>query len=117
MITKDSVSISLNQPFDNNQAVLLANAWLKSQRLPVFDVVPDDVLLAGALIAHAIDKGQMYQGRAEGVVVAKSSKVGEVAVSKTYATGDKGRAISCFEQQALALIAHYRSGSIRVIRA
>lgn len=108
MLTLESVSLSLQMPFDNERAVMLANAWLKSQNLPDFDTVPDDVLLAGALIAEAVDNDEMYQGRSEGVVVSKSVKAGEVSTSKTYAGGVDGAPISANEQMALALIEPYK---------
>ncbi|WP_323841586.1 MULTISPECIES: hypothetical protein [unclassified Moraxella] len=107
MITLASVSLSLQTPFDNKRAVMLANAWLKQHRLVEFDDVPDDVLMAGALIAEAVADGDMYQGRSEGVVVSKSVKAGEVSTAKTYASGADGMAISANEQMALALIKPY----------
>lgn len=107
MITLTTVGISLQTPFDDELAVMLANSWLKSHNLPDFDAVPDDVLMAGALVAQAISDGEMYQGRQEGLVVSKSSKAGDVSVSKTYADGVDGRAISQKEQMALVLIAPY----------
>ena len=85
----------------------LANAWLAEKRLPPFEVAPPDVLMAGALVAQSIAKGEMYQGRTEGVVVSKSVKAGDVSSSKTYASGTDGEPISQAEQQALLLLAPY----------
>lgn len=90
-----------------NLSVMLANSWLAEKRLPPFEVAPPDVLMAGALIAQSIAKGEMYQGRTEGVVVSKSVKAGDVSSSKTYASGTDGEPISQAEQQALLLLAPY----------
>lgn len=90
-----------------NLSVMLANSWLAEKRLPSFEVAPPDVLMAGALIAQSIAKGEMYQGRTEGVVVSKSVKAGDVSSSKTYASGTDGEPISQAEQQALLLLAPY----------
>lgn len=92
---------------DANLSVMLANAWLAEKRLPPFKVAPPDVLMAGALIARSIAKGEMYKGRTEGVVVSKSVKAGDVSSSKTYASGTDGEPISQAEQQALLLLARY----------
>ena len=112
LITIDTVGASLNdiQWFglsDPNLAIMLANSWLAEKRLPPFEVAPPDVLMAGALIAQSIAKGEMYQGRTEGVVVSKSVKAGDVSSSKTYASGTDGEPISQAEQQALLLLAPY----------
>ena len=90
-----------------NLSVMLANSWLAEKRLPPFEVAPPDVLMAGALIAQSIAKGEMYKGRTEGVVVSKSVKAGDVSSSKTYASGTDGEPISQAEQQALLLLAPY----------
>ena len=90
-----------------NLSVMLANSWLAEKRLPPFEVAPPNVLMAGALIAQSIAKGEMYQGRTEGVVVSKSVKAGDVSSSKTYASGTDGEPISQAEQQALLLLAPY----------
>ena len=92
---------------DGHLSVMLANAWLSEKRLPTFEVAPPDVLMAGALIAQSIAKGEMYKGRTEGVVVSKSVKAGDVSSSKTYASGTDGEPISQAEQQALLLLAKY----------
>ena len=108
----ETVTASLNDANwaangDANLSVMLANAWLAEKRLPLFEVAPPDVLMAGALIAQSIAKGEMYQGRTEGVVVSKSVKAGDVSSSKTYASGTDGEPISQAEQQALLLLAPY----------
>ena len=108
----ETVTASLNDTqwfssSDPNLAIMLANAWLAEKRLPPFEVAPPDVLMAGALVAQSIAKGEMYQGRTEGVVVSKSVKAGDVSSSKTYASGTDGEPISQAEQQALLLLAPY----------
>lgn len=111
-LTIESVTASLQDANwasngNANLSVMLANSWLAEKRLPPFEVAPPDVLMAGALIAQSIAKGEMYQGRTEGVVVSKSVKAGDVSSSKTYASGTDGEPISQAEQQALLLLAPY----------
>ena len=108
----ETVTASLNDANwaangDGHLSVMLANSWLAEKRLPSFEIVPAEVLMAGALIAQSIAKGEMYQGRTEGVVVSKSVKAGDVSSSKTYASGTDGEPISQAEQQALLLLAPY----------
>ena len=112
LLTIESVTASLQDANwasngNANLSVMLANAWLAEKRLPPFEVAPPDVLMAGALVAQSIAKGEMYQGRTEGVVVSKSVKAGDVSSSKTYASGTDGEPISQAEQQALLLLAKY----------
>ena len=112
LLTIESVTASLQDANwasngNANLSVMLANAWLAEKRLPPFEVTPPDVLMAGALVAQSIAKGEMYQGRTEGVVVSKSVKAGDVSSSKTYASGTDGEPISQAEQQALLLLAPY----------
>lgn len=112
LLTIESVTASLQDANwasngNANLSVMLANSWLAEKRLPPFEVAPPNVLMAGALIAQSIAKGEMYQGRTEGVVVSKSVKAGDVSSSKTYASGTDGEPISQAEQQALLLLAPY----------
>lgn len=112
LLTIESVTASLQDANwasngNANLSVMLANAWLAEKRLPPFEIAPPNVLMAGALIAQSIAKGEMYQGRTEGVVVSKSVKAGDVSSSKTYASGTDGEPISQAEQQALLLLAPY----------
>lgn len=112
LLTIESVTASLQDANwasngNENLSVMLANAWLAEKRLPPFEVAPPDVLMAGALVAQSIAKGEMYRGRTEGVVVSKSVKAGDVSSSKTYASGTDGEPISQAEQQALLLLAPY----------
>ena len=112
LLTIESVTASLQDANwasngNANLFVMLSNSWLAEKRLPPFEVAPPNVLMAGALIAQSIAKGEMYQGRTEGVVVSKSVKAGDVSSSKTYASGTDGEPISQAEQQALLLLAAY----------
>ena len=112
LLTIESVTASLQDANwasngNANLSVMLANAWLAEKRLPLFEIAPPDVLMAGALIAQSIAKGEMYQGRTEGVVVSKSVKAGDVSSSKTYASGTDGEPVSQAEQQTLLLLAPY----------
>ena len=112
LLTIESVTASLQDANwasngNANLSVMLSNSWLAEKRLPPFEVAPPNVLMAGALIAQSIAKGEMYQGRTEGVVVSKSVKAGDVSSSKTYASGTDGEPISQAEQQALLLLAAY----------
>ena len=70
--------------------------------------IPEEEAQAGALIAQAIQEGAIFAGRTEAKVVSKSVKAGDVATSKTYATGVDVDPISAEEQQALMLISSYR---------
>ena len=112
-VTAETIAASLNDvdwsaAGNEQQAVLLANAWLNQHRLPTYtDDVPNEILAAGAYIAKEVIAGTMYQGRTEGAVVSKSVKAGSVSSSKTYASGVDGQAMSAGESMALALIAPY----------
>lgn len=111
-VTSDTVTTVLGADWsalgNEAQAVLMANAWLNEQRLPTYtDVVPEQILAAGAYIAQEVIAGNMYQGRKDGLITSKSVKAGSVSSSKTYASGVDGQAISAGEQMALALIAPF----------
>lgn len=90
------------------RAVLMANTWLTNLRLPEFDPVPDDVIQAGAEIAREAAAGNIYGSKETGVL-SKSVNADGVSSSKTYS--ESSRAISAGESFALALLAHYMSGS------
>lgn len=113
-VTAETIAASLDDidwsaTGNEQQAVLLANAWLNKQRLPDYEVVPTEILAAGAYIAKEVIAGNMYQGRTEGVLASKSVKAGSVSSSKTYASGADGQAMSAGESMALALIAPYKT--------
>jgi hypothetical protein len=113
-VTSETIAASLNDvdwsaTGNEQQAVLMANAWLNEQRLPTYaDDVPNEILAAGAYIAQEVIAGTMYQGRTEGVLASKSVKAGSVSSSKTYASGVDGQAISAGESMALVLIKPFK---------
>ncbi len=92
----------LNLPNADDDTLLAVNAWLS--RHNITKPYHDNVKQAGRLIAKAYLAGELYQARTEGVVVSKSSKAGDVSVSKTYANGTDGQAMGQFEMIALDLI-------------
>ena len=112
-VTSETIAASLNDvdwsaTGSEQQAVLMANAWLNEQRLPTYtNDVPTEILAAGAYIAKEVIAGTMYQGRKDGLITSKSVKAGPVTSSKTYASGVDGQAMSAGESMALALIAPY----------
>lgn len=112
-VTNDTVTDVLGADWaasgNEQQAVLMANAWLNEQRLPTYtDDVPNEILAAGAYIAQEVIAGTMYQGRSEGVLASKSVKAGSVSSSKTYASGVDGQAMSAGESMALVLIKPFK---------
>ena len=112
-VTSDTVTTVLGADWsatgNEQQAVLMANAWLNEQRLPTYtDDVPNEILAAGAYIAQEVIAGTMYQGRSEGVLASKSVKAGSVSSSKTYASGVDGQAMSAGESMALVLIKPFK---------
>lgn len=90
------------------RAVLMANTWLTNLGLPEFDPAPDDVIQAGAEIAREAAAGKIYGSKETGVL-SKSVNADGVSSSKTYA--ESARTISAGESFALALLAHYLTGS------
>ena len=114
-VTSTTIAASLNDIDwaalgNEQQAVLMANAWLNEQRLPTYtDDVPNEILAAGAYIAKEVIAGTMYQGRKEGVLASKSVKAGSVSSSKTYASGVDGQAMSAGESMALVLIKPFKA--------
>lgn len=112
-VTNESVSAILGPDWgaagNEQQAVLMANAWLNEQRLPTYaDDVPNEILAAGAYIAKEVIAGNMYQGRKDGLITSKSVKAGSVSSSKTYASGVDGQAMSAGESMALVLIKPFK---------
>ena len=90
------------------RAVLMANTWLSNLGLPEFDPVPDDVIQAGAEIAREAAAGNIYGSKETGVL-SKSVNADGVSSSKTYS--ESSRTISAGESFAMALLAHYLTGS------
>ncbi|MCG7412840.1 hypothetical protein MHK07_10080 [Moraxella nonliquefaciens] len=91
----------------DEQTVVIVNAWLNKHKIRAFDTIPDPIKQAGRYIAKAWLDGDLFTTRTEGQVISKSSKAGDVSVSKTYADGQIGQAMSQNEQIALALIEPY----------
>ncbi|UNU74112.1 hypothetical protein LU293_04240 [Moraxella nasovis] len=93
---------------DKPRILLIINAYLKNKGVRFTgDEVPEPIKQAGVELAQAFIKGELLAGRDEGVVVSKSSKAGEVSVSKSYAGGADGQAMGQHEMIALALIEPY----------
>ena len=116
MITLDDLSDIKGA---DSQTLVIVNAWLNKRHLKRFDDVPEPIRQAGRYIAQAWLDGDLFVARTEGVVTSKSSKAGDVSVSKTYADGEQGQAMSQNEQIALALIEPYVQkslGSLPVVR-
>lgn len=90
------------------RAVLMANTWLTNLGLPEFNPVPDEVIQAGAEIALEAAAGNIYGSKETGVL-SKSVDADGVSSSKTYA--ESSRTISAGESFAMALLAHYLTGS------
>ena len=96
----------------DEQTVVIVNAWLNKHKIRAFDTIPDPIKQAGRYIARAWLDGDLFATRTEGQVISKSSKAGDVSVSKTYADGEQGQAMSQNEQIALALIEPYLQKSL-----
>ncbi len=98
-----------------SRSVLMANTWLTNLKLPVFETVPGDVVLAGAEVAKEAAAGKLYQAKETGVL-SKSVNADGVSTSKTYS--ETSRSISAGESFALALLARYLgSGQAKIVRA
>mgnify|MGYP000853158391 CR=1 FL=1 len=90
-VTIDSVTQSLGPDWagsgDANLAVTQANAWLRAKRLRQFEVIPEDVLLAGAYAAQMAAKSELYKDRTDGVVKSERVKADTVEVQTEYVAG------------------------------
>ena len=90
-VTIESVTTQLGPNWqgdgDANLAVTQANAWLRAKRLHQFEVIPEDVLLAGAYAAQLAAKGELYKDRADGVVKSERVKADTVEVQTEYVAG------------------------------
>lgn len=117
MLTITHIQEALDGLDDSEQKRTLAvvNSYIKNKGVrltnPTYidDVlqVPQDIVLAGVELANAFNAGELYAGRDEGIVTSKSSRAGEVSVSKTYADGENGQAISKEQMIADALLEPY----------
>lgn len=92
---------------DKAVVLMVVNSYLINKGVKFVGNVPEPIKQAGLELAHAFMDGELLAGRTEGVVVSKSSKAGDVSVSKTYATGVDGQAMGKREMIALALIQPY----------
>lgn len=90
-VTIESVTTQLGPNWqgdgDANLAVTQANAWLRARPLRQFEVIPEDVLLAGAYAAQLAAKGELYKDRADGVVKSERVKADTVEVQTEYVAG------------------------------
>ncbi|WEH89792.1 hypothetical protein PX669_05765 [Acinetobacter soli] len=90
-VTIESVTTQLGPNWqgdgDANLAVTQANAWLRAKPLRQFEVIPEDVLLAGAYAAQLAAKGELYKDRADGVVKSERVKADTVEVQTEYVAG------------------------------
>lgn len=90
-VTIESVTTQLGPNWqgdgDANLAVTQANAWLRAKRLRQFEVIPEDVLLAGAYAAQMAAKGELYKDREDGVVKSERVKADTVEVQTEYVAG------------------------------
>lgn len=119
-VTSDNVTTVLGADWalagNETLAILMANAWLNQYRLPIYtDVVPIEIITAGAYIAQEFIAGNMYQSSTEGVVTSKTVKVGEVSTSKTFSSNDVSQLLTVGEQIANTLIAPYLLGMVVVV--
>lgn len=91
----------------DERTLLIVNAYLAKKGVKITDEMPQAIKQAGIELATAFTKGELLAGRTEGVVTSKSSKAGDVSVSKTYADGVDGQAMGQHEMIALTLIEPY----------
>ena len=81
----DWASVAVPKP----RAVMLANLWLSAQQLQSFDIVPDEVMMAGIELVQLAVAEKLYQTTGAGVV-SKRVKADSVEVDTTYSQTDKG---------------------------
>ena len=89
-LTTEAINAILGANWANGDEALnitLANNFLNTQPLPFFDVIPNDVIQAGALLAKGYATGELYQVEAE--LSEKSVKSDTVAVTKKFATSSR----------------------------
>ena len=90
-VTIESVTTQLGPNWqgdgDANLAVTQANAWLRAKPLRQSELIPEDVLLAGAYAAQLAAKGELYKDRADGVVKSERVKADTVEVQTEYVAG------------------------------
>lgn len=98
MLTTDDL-----QGYDE-RTVMVVNAYIKNKGVQITGEIPAEIKQAGLELAEAFSNGELLQGRTEGMVTSKSSKAGDVSVSKTYADGADGQAMSAGQMIADALL-------------
>lgn len=119
MLTIKHIQSALDGLDETEQIRTLAvvNAYIKNKGVQLTNPeyidgvlqVPSDIILAGVELANAFIAGDWLAGRSEGLVASKSSKAGDVAVSKTYKDGADGQAMSQEQMIADALLEPYIS--------
>lgn len=92
---------------DKERVLMVVNSYLINKGVKFVGDVPEPIKQAGVELAHAFIAGELLSGRTEGVVTSKSSKAGDVSISKTYAGGQDGQAMGQHEMIALELIKPY----------
>ena len=88
----------------DERTVMVVNAYIKSKGVQITGEIPTEIKQAGLALAKAFTDGKLLQGRTEGIVASKSSKAGDVSVSKTYADGADGQPMSAEQMIADALL-------------
>ena len=88
----------------DERTVMVVNAYIKSKGVQITGEIPAEIKQAGLALAKAFTDGKLLQGRTEGIVASKSSKAGDVSVSKTYADGADGQPMSAEQMIADALL-------------
>ena len=83
---------------------MVVNAYIKNKGVQITGEIPAEVKQAGLELAKAFANGELLQGRTDGVVASKSSRAGDVSVSKTYASGADGQPMSAAQMIADALL-------------
>lgn len=109
MLTLGDLRMAISEQAESEQQriLLIVNAYIAGKGVKIKGEVPNTIKQAGIELAQGFVKGEMLAGRTEGVVTSKSSKAGDVSVSKNYANGADGQAMGQHEMIALALIEPY----------
>lgn len=89
---------------EKQRILLIVNAYLAKKGVKATNPIEAAIVQAGVELAQGFIKGEILAGREEGVVVSKSSKAGEVSVSKTYASGQDGQKMGSHQMIADLLL-------------
>lgn len=92
---------------EKQRILLIVNAYLAKKGVKATNPIEAAIVQAGVELAQGFIKGEILAGRDEGVVVSKSSKAGEVSVSKTYASGQDGQKMGSHQMIADLLLEPY----------